>query len=317
MSVKTLFIIGPTASGKTGLSEKITQHLSCEIINADIGQFYTPLSIGTAKPDYQKYSFPAHLFDILDEPEDLSVVQYRRMAVDIIKKCFEKKHRPIVVGGAFFYIKSLFFPLKEFSTQKAEQSRTGYFSKEMLTQELWDQLFKIDSKRAKQIHSHDRYRIARALDIWEKTGKKPSEYAPEYAPVSDSLVVVLLPDKKKLEERIILRTAQMVRQEGWIDEAKKIIDTKWEPFVIKKGLIGYEQLFEWIRNGGKEAVLDEVIKNIQVTTLQYAKRQRTFIRGFIKLLEQHQHLSPFSCDIMFVESVDQTNVKKIIDAYNA
>lgn len=312
-----MFIVGPTGSGKTGLSQAIAQHVGCQIINADMGQFYTPLSVGTAKPDWKNDPFPSHLFDILDQPVDLSVVKYRSMVLEIMQRCQQSNDIPVLVGGAFFYVKSLFFPLKEFIAHDVANRDKGTFNKDASTQELWDFLNNIDPDRAAQIHPHDRYRIARALDIWEKTGQKPSGYLPKFDPGFDSLIVVLLPDKKILEERIRLRTVQMVKDEGWIEEAKRLIDTQWEEFILKKGLIGYEQLFAWIRNGEKQEELDDVIGSIQIATLQYAKRQRTFIRGLVRLLEKHKVNSEVSCDIVFVQQADQAVAQNIIDLYSA
>ena len=244
------------------------------------------------------------------------MLKYRSMVLEIMERCQQNSHTPVLVGGSFFYVKSLFFPLKELTEHDVANRNKGVFLLDTCTQELWERLNAIDPERAEQIHPHDRYRIARALYIWEKTGKKPSNYIPQFDPSFDSLIVILLPDKKILEERIKLRTIQMVKDDGWIDEAKRLIDTQWEGFLLKKGLIGYEQLFAWIRNGEKQEELDSVIERIQIETLQYAKRQRTFIRGFVRLLEKHKVNHEVSCDIVFVEQADQQTAQQIIDAYS-
>ena len=81
----TLVIVGPTASGKTSLSEALAHELNGEIINADVGQIYAPLTIGTAKPLWQDYPFKAHLFDIVDQPIDINIMEYRRKATAAIQ----------------------------------------------------------------------------------------------------------------------------------------------------------------------------------------------------------------------------------------
>lgn len=104
-----VFIItGPTASGKTAFADQLAQLLDCEVINVDVGQFYTPLSVGTAKPDWKKFAYPCHLFDILDEPKDLTVVQYRTMVLEKVKEIQNRGRTPVLVGGSLFYIKSIF-----------------------------------------------------------------------------------------------------------------------------------------------------------------------------------------------------------------
>ncbi len=106
----TLIITGPTASGKTDLSLAIAREIDAEIINGDVGQFYTPLSVGTAKPDWRNQEVPHHLFDIISEPQDFSVSAYRQLVIDTAEKVWQRGRLPIIVGGSLFYIKSLFFP---------------------------------------------------------------------------------------------------------------------------------------------------------------------------------------------------------------
>ena len=108
-----LIISGPTASGKTDLSEKISKIFPSEIINADIGQFYQPLNIGTAKPDWKNKPIQHHLFDILDKPEDLSVFRYYSLVLNKANIICKNNKIPIITGGSLFYLKSLYFPPKE------------------------------------------------------------------------------------------------------------------------------------------------------------------------------------------------------------
>ncbi len=280
-----------------------------------MGQFYSPLSVGTAKPDWKQDPFPSHLFDIMDCPEDVSVVQFQNLARKAFEQCDKQGHVPIVVGGAFFYIKSLFFPLQDFDHVESLPKHKRHFSQDLSTPQLWDKLELIDPARALQLHPNDRYRIARALDIWKKTGKKPSECAPRYAPRFDALVVVLLPEKEILEQRIRLRVVQMIKDQGWIQEAKSLIGTQWEDFVVKKELIGYKELFEWIKRGELASELEAVICAIQTSTLQYAKRQKTFLKGFIRLLTQHKDETQFACDIVSITSSDSANAQKIVHLF--
>ena len=110
-STKYMIIIyGPTAVGKTDAAFKIAEHISAEIINADVGQFYTPLLIGTAKPDWKKSPVPHHLFDILDEPKDLTVAQYRELLIPVLDEIWRRNNIPIIVSGSGFYLTYIFFP---------------------------------------------------------------------------------------------------------------------------------------------------------------------------------------------------------------
>lgn len=276
-----LIIAGPTASGKTALSESIAKSGPSEIINADIGQFYTPLSVGTAKPDLSRLFYPAHGFDILDQPRDLSVVAYRSLVIDLVEQIRQRNKLPVLVGGSLFYIKSLFFPPIEPGPAAGPALRS--FS-EVGPEHSWQALHKIDPERAAHIHPNDGYRIQRALDIWYRTGIKPSAYKPIFNPPFKAKFIFVCPEREILNERIKTRMKLMIQQ-GWIEEAERLMGTDWEPFLQKKGLIGYPELIDWIRQGKQPDTLEQVIKRIEIQTTDYAKRQVTFWKSFAKQLE--------------------------------
>ncbi|MBS1987444.1 tRNA (adenosine(37)-N6)-dimethylallyltransferase MiaA [Candidatus Dependentiae bacterium] len=281
---RTLVIVGPTASGKTNLSETLAQELSGEIINADVGQFYRPLTIGTAKPNWESYPYKTHLFDCVDQPRDINIMEYRRQATDAMSKATARKHTPIIVGGSLFYLKSLFFPAHDLP----EQKNNHFHCEEAVSQEYsWNQLYHIDPERALAIHPNDTYRINRALTIWKTTGVKPSAYKPVFDPALQPLFISLEPHIDVINQRIDLRT-QIMLDQGWINEARTLIETPWEGFLERKQLIGYWEIFQWIRRGEKKSEYAELVKTIQAQTRQYAKRQRTFWRGLIRQLQSEQ-----------------------------
>ena len=275
MLPRVIIVTGPTASGKTDLSETLAQRCNGSIINADMGQFYTPLTIGTAKPDWKNKLFDCLLFDILDQPVELNIVKYRAMVLQAVSTIIAQGKVPIIVGGSLFYIKSLFFP-------PLPQQKTEHFSDVDFTRStyaLWSLLNTIDVDRAKQIHHNDRYRIVRALTIWQQTGVKPSKQQPVFAPAFNTLVISLEPARDVLKKRIEMRTCIMLQQ-GLIDEARTLVNTDWEAFLEKKGLIGYHELFAWIRAVQHESLLDATAGVIVQKTWQYAKRQLTFLSKF-------------------------------------
>ncbi len=301
---KLLIIIsGPTSSGKTDLSDRVSELIPSEIVNADIGQFYSPFLIGTAKPDWKSKKIPHHLFDILDEPKNLSVTQYRELLSIKINEIWKKNKIPIVVGGSLFYLKSLFFPPKE--VKKSSLQKIIYNKNT-----LWDVLNKIDPVRAGQLHRNDIYRIERALDIWKTTGIKPSELKPEFLPFFNSIFIYMDLDKEFLHERINSRTKIMLDM-GWIDEVRKFIDTPWEKFFSKKGLIGYKEILDWIKAGEDNKLKIKLIEDISTQTRQYAKRQRVFWKSFKKQLEESLENSSFFCKIKEVKSDDSSDFNSL------
>lgn len=304
-----LMILGPTASGKTALSYSIAQELSSEIINVDVGQFYKPLSIGTAKPDLTNSPCPLHLFDVLDEPEDLTVSKYRELVIEQVHAIQERANQPILVGGSLFYIKSLFFPPAK--SMALPMIPAQEYDEHLSTQELWAILYSIDPDRAHALHPHDGYRIKRALDIWYTTGQKPSTCVPRFTSPFPTHIVYLSWPRELLRERIHKRMYQMF-DEGWIEEAERLINTPWETFLCRKGLIGYPEIFSWIRNGKQSHQKEKLIEAIYYETVHYAKRQETFAKSLFASLARHQHESPFHLSTQFVMSFNEEAIKSII-----
>jgi len=299
-----IIISGPTASGKTDFSDVIAQKINGEIINADVGQFYTPLSIGTAKPDWKNQKIPYHLFDILSEPKDLSVVEYKNLVTNKISKIIAKNKTPIIVGGSLFYLKSLLFPPNEFGIDAVRGERSSLLRSRIHGAEdfkySWDYLNKIDPERAAKIHPNDIYRIKRAIDIWITLGIKPSDAMPKFDPQFNFLFIFLDLPIEILSERIKRRTISMINS-GWIQEVEKFVDTEWESFFDKKGLIGYSEILNWIKAGKKREGLEALIENIYTKTRQYARKQLIFWKSFKNQILKSCKNSSFDCRVLEVQ----------------
>jgi tRNA dimethylallyltransferase len=274
-----VIIFGPTGVGKTDFALQLAQETPSEIINADLGQLYTPFSIGTAKPDWKNEPVKHHLFDVISEPRDCTVSEYRNWLLPLLQDIWSRNKLPIIVGGSGFYLKSLFFP-PQFESTHCDESRYEGLS----PQQLWDDLNKIDPERAQVIHKNDLYRVKRALSIWYATGEKPSEYSEQYAPPSDFGLFFLTRDRQELYKRIDERVLQMINQ-GWIEEVASLRSTPWEPFLRKKKLIGYNELLDYCAGPQTEKEFAQAISLIQKKTRWYAKRQETFWRMFEKKLK--------------------------------
>lgn len=271
---KVIIIAGPTASGKSSYAENLAQKIGGEIVNADSVQMYTRLAVGTAKPDWKKSEIPHHLFDICESPRDFDVSQYRSRVIQSVDDILKRSATPILVGGSLFYIKSLFYP--PHASQELKTSRSDVF-KDLSNNELWCRLKSVDLERAQQLHENDRYRVQRALLLWEQHGVKPSTLKPKYQPLFGAQLLFLSPPLEVLYERINARTLVMIDDMGWVDEAREVYaDTMWRDFVSMKKFIGYPELFTWIANGEKPEELPAVVAQIQQETRRYAKRQRTF-----------------------------------------
>ncbi|MFI5332797.1 MAG: tRNA (adenosine(37)-N6)-dimethylallyltransferase MiaA [Candidatus Babeliales bacterium] len=261
-----IIIFGPTAVGKSALAEQLGTVVPIEIINMDMGQLYTPLTIGTAKPVWQKSPIPHHMFDVIDEPRNYTVMEYNARVIPLIQEIQERGSIPVLVGGSAFYLKSLLFPVieQEVVAVPAHGSHTG----------TWDELNAIDPERASHIHPHDTYRINRALHIWYTTGNKPSTLVPCFNPPADFMLIMVTRDRTQLYDRINTRVEQMV-DEGWLAECVHLLGTPWESFIESKGIIGYREM---MAVAAKRSTMEKAISLIAQQTRNYAKRQHTFWR---------------------------------------
>lgn len=271
-----LIITGPTGVGKTDLSLTVGQRFGGEIINADVGQFYKPLTIGTAKPNWQAQPIAHHLFDVLDQPIDFNSAAFRLLAKKNMQEIVQRNHLPVIVGGSCFYVQAV---LQEPCVHTAVQKRFY----DQATDVLWHELERIDPERAANIALTDRYRITRALDIWYGRGCMPSQCAPTFAPLAlKTLLVVLTRPVDELYARINARVVAMVNA-GWLDEICGL-DEHWQAFLLRKKLIGYDDFIRYVRDGG---CLSEVIACVQQKTRNYAKRQLTFLRRLRRICQPH------------------------------
>jgi tRNA dimethylallyltransferase len=273
-------ITGPTGVGKTDFVLKLADHLPIEIINADVGQFYVPLNIGTAKPNWRRERVPHHLFDILDEPRSMTVIQYRTLAHSLIQECWARNTIPFFVGGSFFYIQSLLFPPREQEESGQNQENERYAG------DAWELLARVDPVRASQIHKNDTYRIERALSLWRETGKLPSTQQPIYNPIAPYLLIQCTRTRKDLYERINKRVDLMMN-EGLLNETRALQGTAWVDFLMGKKIIGYDDCLRYLMEGDQD--LGQLSAIIAQKTRNYAKRQETFWRGLVKKIVMHEN----------------------------
>jgi tRNA dimethylallyltransferase len=281
MNKEHFFIVvtGPTGVGKTDFVDALSKRLpQCiEVINADMGQLYTPLTIGTAKPNLTEVLVPHHLFNIVSMPEHFTALDFRKKVLSSFHDVWARGKIPVVVGGSQFYIKSLFFPPCELvpqSLSKVDETRA--------TNELWQELHEVDPTRAAHIHPHDRYRIQRALEIWYTFGVQPSACAPHFDAPGTYAVYYITRERQELYARINDRTLAMFEQ-GWVEEVKNL-DRNWKQFLLTKKLVGYPEIIAFAEGTLSK---DDALAIIRQKTRAYAKRQETFWRSLKKELQAH------------------------------
>jgi tRNA dimethylallyltransferase len=275
-------LAGPTASGKTQFALELCEKLGLEIINADSLLVYRGFDIGTAKPGMEERSrVPHHLIDIRDPLEAFTAADFVRQVHALHASLTQVGRRALIVGGTHFYLKALCQGLWDAPPTHPE-FRSALDGVE--TQELHARLGQKDPAHASKIGPADRYRIIRALEIIEFSGRKPSDLEAEAEARSpDPRFPLLRIDRtsEELEARIRLRTGQMLEQ-GLIEETRTLM--KAHPGARALGSVGYRQVVDHIEQRapagrklrpGLAGLEDE----IRLATRQLVKSQRTFLGG--------------------------------------
>ena len=280
-----ILISGPTATGKTNMALELGATLPIEIINADIGSFYTHLNIGTAKPDWKKEIIPHHFFDVIDDNSSWTAPQFREKLQELIDEIWNRGNIPVIVGGSAFYVQSFFYknhtlelPAQELIASLEEQS----------SDLLWQQLHSIDPDRAEKIDPNDHYRLVRALAIWYTQGQKPSEFQQIFDPLAPFYFISLTRDRDQLYQMIDERVDVMMEL-GWLQEVRSLLhDEAWVDFMLKKKMIGYDLLAQYLLGYHAERDLKEIVDLIAQRTRNYAKRQITFLKKLVTNIKKDQ-----------------------------
>ncbi len=278
--IKVLVVLGPTASGKTGLAIRLAQRFGGEILSADSMQIYRGLDIGTAKATAaEQAAVPHHLIDIRDPDELFSVAEYTDLAHRTIREIAGRGKLPILAGGTGLYLSSLLEGVR-FSDEPADdglRARLAQQAQQLGDAAMYERLMEIDPESARGIHPNNRKRVLRALELYEKTGRTMSDQRrqskPEQRPY-DALVLGLnYPLREQLYERIGLRVDQMLEQ-GLLAEAKRVFDHR-DRWVTAAQAIGYKEFFPYFESG---AALCGCVEQLKQATRNYAKRQLSWFR---------------------------------------
>jgi tRNA dimethylallyltransferase len=272
-------ILGPTASGKSRLGMFLADRLQGEILSIDSRQVYVGLDIGTSKPSKRdRERIPHHLVDILDPNEKNSAENHARMAREALEDVISRGRLPVLVGGSGLYWRALFEGLFSIDLSDADRRNFAISVRGVPTEELRCRLLEIDEETGRRLHANDRYRIVRAMEVYELTGVTLSEHfmlQERGAGASfDYLKIGLDPSRGRLRELIDARTIDMIR-DGWVEEVRSLLDRGYSPSCPGLGTIGYPEVVAHVNGEMDEA---ELVEKIQRLTKQYAKRQMTWFR---------------------------------------
>ena len=290
MKNNVIIITGPTASGKRDIAIQIAKAFNGEIISADSQQVYQNMDIGTNKT--KKFDgIKHHLLDIINPDENFSVEDFSNRANVLIQDINNRGKVPIIAGGTGFYIDSILFDMNYGQVSQKPKLRQNLqgIADEKGNEYLYNKLEDIDPKTAKKYHPNETNRIIRALEIYEVTGKAPSEVRLGEKELNKDINPILFflnyNDRTSIYEKINNRVIKMI-DEGLIEEFTEVTKKyNLDQDSQSMAAIGYKELFPFIRN---EIDIDELIDLIQKNTRHYAKRQTTWMKRYLQYGFTHE-----------------------------
>jgi tRNA dimethylallyltransferase len=291
-------LLGPTASGKSGLAIQAAEELPIEIVSLDSALVYRGMDIGTAKPGAElRASVPHHLIDIVDPDQTYSAGRWRADAFRIIEEILERKAIPLLVGGTMLYYRALVAGLDALPQADARvRAELDADAAQRGWPALHADLQKVDAQAAARIAPGDSQRIQRALEVWKLTGKPLSAlHGTAQADLPFALeAMALIPDRTLLKQKIERRFDAMLRF-GLVDEVKRLRGKyRLTSALPSMRAVGYRQVWEFLEGKVDQATMRE---RALTATRQLAKRQLTWLRSFqgIKPIEANPEALIRSC----------------------
>jgi tRNA dimethylallyltransferase len=286
-----VFILGPTASGKTAVAIELAEFWGCPVISADSRQCYKYLDIGTDKPYAETLQRVKHynISNLEPDQPDSSRAFARRVA-DWERGIIESGKPVLVSGGSTMHLRELIFGMDSLPPKnddnlkilKQEHEQSGL-------ETLFLRLRKIDPEYASAMHGLNRHRIYRALDVWMQTGKPFSSFhtGDKPKPGHDRYVFGLDWPRARLHQRIEERVAGMISK-GFVDEVRDLLARGCDPALQSLQTVGYREVIRYLSG---DCSHEQMVADIMTGTRRYARRQLTWFRkwGFIRWINMENH----------------------------
>jgi tRNA dimethylallyltransferase len=286
MSVRlppAIFLMGPTASGKTALTVALARQLPIEVISVDSALVYRDMDIGTAKPDAETLQHAPHfLINLISPLQAYSAAQFRTDALALMQQISERGNVPLLVGGTMLYFNALQSGLNQLpQADPALRAKLDEQAAQIGWKAMHEILMQHDPVTAKRLQATDTQRIQRALEVFYLTGQAMSSLHQQESKSSlpyRLLKLALVPaDRSVLHQRIAIRFAQMLEM-GLVDEVRHLLEcypTLTQDLPAMR-CVGYRQTLQYLAG---EFDQDELLNRGIYATRQLAKRQLTWLRG--------------------------------------
>jgi len=280
-SPTVIFIMGPTAAGKTDLAIECVEQLNCELISVDSALVYREMNIGTAKPDAETLARAPHkLIDIIDPKESYSAANFREDALNEIKATLSRGKTPVLVGGTMLYYKALQEGLSELpAADETVRLQLEADAQVLGWQAMHDRLASVDPVSAQRIHPNDPQRIQRALEVFEISGKTLTDFWQQQSSQAlpyNLIKITFFPENRDLlKQRIAQRFYQMLELD-FIEEVEALRargDLSLD--LPSMRCVGYRQAWEYLDG---LMSYEEMSERAIIATRQLAKRQLTWLR---------------------------------------
>lgn len=279
-----IFLMGPTASGKTALAVGLLNKFPFDIISVDSALIYRGMNIGTAKPtEKELQTAPHRLIDIRDPSESYSAADFRDDALREMRHITQAGRIPLLVGGTMLYFKVLREGIARMpKTEVAVREKFERMMAEQGLEVLHEQLKQIDPVAAARIHPNDPQRLLRALEVYDMSGRSLTDWhqieaASTELPYRVISLAIAPADRKILHERIALRFQKMLN-EGLIDEVEVLRNRGDIPATCPAmRAVGYRQVWEYLEGRYDYA---QLLNRGIIATRQLAKRQLTWLRSW-------------------------------------
>ena len=277
-----IFLMGPTASGKTDLAIRLRQQLPVELISVDSALIYKGMDIGTAKPDARELALAPHrLIDIRDPAQSYSAADFRADALKEMADIVAAGRIPLLVGGTMLYYKALLEGLSPLpAADPAIRAQIEQEAAEKGWLAMHEELVRIDPVAGARIHPNDPQRLSRALEVFRISGNTLTELTKiqgEALPYKVHQFAITPKDRVVLHQRIEQRFEKMI-EAGFEQEVRALYERgDLHPDLPSIRCVGYRQMWEYLDG---ECSLDEAVFRGVCATRQLAKRQITWLRSW-------------------------------------